>query len=59
MPPLTDKKLELKLQDWNEVVSDETQCMRLSQADEIQLLSSRNDNSESTPRGARSSLTFV
>lgn len=40
----TSGKLELKLQEWNQVVSDETQCMRLSHEDEIKLLSSRNAN---------------
>ena len=38
------EKLELKLQEWNDAVSDETQCMHLSQDEEIALLSSRSSN---------------
>ena len=44
LDPSGSGKLELKLQEWNQVVSDETQCMLLSREDEIKLLSSRNAN---------------
>ena len=43
-----NEKLDLKLSEWNELVSDETQCMRLSQDDEIKFLSSRNKNCKSS-----------
>lgn len=36
--------LELKLQEWNSIVSDETQCMRLSPEEEVRYLSQRNKN---------------
>lgn len=45
--PASGEKLELKLNDWNDVVSDETQCMQLTPQNEIKLLSSRNANCES------------
>lgn len=38
--PASGDKLELKLNDWNDVVSDETQCMQLTPQNEIKLLSS-------------------
>ena len=40
-------KLKLKLNEWHSLVSDATQCMRLSHEDEIKFLSSKNVNCES------------
>ena len=36
--------MELKIRDWNAVVSDATKNMRLSHAEEMEFLSSKNDN---------------
>ena len=36
--------MELKTRDWNAVVSDKTKNLRLSHAEEIKFLSSKNDN---------------
>ncbi len=36
--------LELKLDEWNDVVDDESQCMVLSPDEEIKYLSMRNKN---------------
>ena len=42
--PATSDLLELKLSEWNDVVSDETQCMRIAPAEEVKFLSSQNKN---------------